>query len=406
MRILVRKDVYESIVKSLAESRLEYFKRKILEHLESLENQENGVAKSFSERIDDILKSLDRAHLVPKQVRAQNAKTGKTYIKTVYINPNKQNGLKRYHEQESKGSRIAIGKLKKAVENCKSAEELMQIVLRNKDRFSDENGNPLPIVSELRKYVDSKNSGFGRGKRKEEIFGHNYSGYAYKGTSAIKKILKEKNGYVEAAFFKDGIGDIDVVYGKITDLKKHKGYGLVHIQDKHPEITPELMEKIIKNGEVSKTYNGFNIKYKSFVLGLNKGYKENGKYITTDNWIVTSFEDKKRQETSTIAYARSLTGETVSSQNLPNILEKTGLCYYIRPVLASSENIIGDSRMENSFAGLTSNNSRNEEAKTSSDSNLPRNNAYVKERIVKKSSFDEYVRKSIEILRKTGAING
>ena len=41
----------------------------------------------------EIMKSLNRSHLVPKQTQVRNAKTGKVYTKTVYVNPNQKKKL-------------------------------------------------------------------------------------------------------------------------------------------------------------------------------------------------------------------------------------------------------------------------------------------------------------------------
>ena len=163
MILLCRKDIYRQIRKSIDNNRLDYFKRELKAVLKKqIDSESKEVKKSFSQRIDEILKGYDRAHLVPKQVRAVNEKTGKSYMKTVYINPNKQYGLKKYHETDSKGSKIAIAKLMKSVDKCQSEEELYKLVLRNKDRFSDSEGKPLPIVAELRKYIDEKQKNVGK----------------------------------------------------------------------------------------------------------------------------------------------------------------------------------------------------------------------------------------------------
>lgn len=163
MILLCRKDIYRQIRKSIDNNRLDYFKRELKAVLKKqIDSESKEVKKSFSQRIDEILKGYDRAHLVPKQVRAVNEKTGKSYMKTVYINPNKQYGLKKYHEADSKGSKIAIAKLMKSVDKCQSEEELYKLVLRNKGRFSDSEGKPLPIVAELRKYIDEKQKNIGK----------------------------------------------------------------------------------------------------------------------------------------------------------------------------------------------------------------------------------------------------
>lgn len=75
---------------------------------------------------------------------------------------------------------------------------------------------------------------------KKRVFEKEFKGYS--GAKAIEKLLLEKQGFVQGAFSRNDIGDIDVVYGEVTDPKTHKGYGLAHIFDKHPEITPRRFE--------------------------------------------------------------------------------------------------------------------------------------------------------------------
>ena len=154
-----------NIMKSLNEnkgSKLEYFKKELLKILDKQEKEE----------FEEICKAIrDRQHLIPKQIQSRNAKTGKIFTTTVYVNPNKQYGLKKYKEQDSHGAKIAIGKLKKAIENCKTEEELYKLVLRNKDRFSDENGKPLEIVQELKKDVDVRKKALnGEDESSKDVF--------------------------------------------------------------------------------------------------------------------------------------------------------------------------------------------------------------------------------------------
>lgn len=209
MILLSRKDIYRQIRKSIDNNRLDYFKRELKAVLKKqIDSESNEVEKSFSQRIDEILKGYDRAHLVPKQVRAVNEKTGKSYMKTVYINPNKQYGLKKYHETDSKGSKIAIAKLMKAVDKCQSEEELYKLVLRNKGRFSDSEGKPLPIVAELRKYIDEKQKNIGKTQSKKQFrepvkdwivklaaeTGLNIKGFKHKTTEDFERHVIKKHG--------------------------------------------------------------------------------------------------------------------------------------------------------------------------------------------------------------------
>lgn len=149
---------------------------------------------------------------------------------------------------------------------------------------------------------------------KKRVFGKEYVGV--KGTDAINKLIKEKQGFVQNAFQRDDIGGIDVVYGEITNPKTLKGYGLKKILARHPDITPEIIADVIKNGTKEKTFNGCNLLYNGYLVGLNKGYTENGKKVTTDNWIVTSFKNEKEKVNDTKASVVTFTSDTSESDNL------------------------------------------------------------------------------------------
>jgi hypothetical protein len=72
---------------------------------------------------------------------------------------------------------------------------------------------------------------------------------------------------------------------------------------------------IQQKGKLENTYNGYNIVYNDYIVGINKGYKENRKYVTTDNWIITSFKKGVKGVNDTIAYAGTFTSNTVRSEN-------------------------------------------------------------------------------------------
>lgn len=128
----------------------------------------------------------------------------------------------------------------------------------------------------------------------ESEFGQTFSGFYHKGKQAIEKLLHEKKGQITGAFYNKEIGDIDLVRRKVTNEKLHKGFGLAHIIDKHPDFKVNEIPKIIKNGTVIKTRNGFNILYRDFIIRINDGYKVNGQKISGNRWIVTSFEKDKK----------------------------------------------------------------------------------------------------------------
>ncbi|RDU51501.1 hypothetical protein CQA49_09515, partial [Helicobacter sp. MIT 00-7814] len=134
-------------------------------------------------------------------------------------------------------------------------------------------------------------------------FGTNYAEFYHDGKGAIKKLLSEKQGQVAGAFYKENLGDIDLVWGEVTDSAKHTGFGLAHAIDKHGEEVALKIPEIIENGKVSKTHNGYNIVWNDYIVGVNKGFKDkSGDYIGTNHWVVTAFEDTQgKKEASSIA---------------------------------------------------------------------------------------------------------
>jgi hypothetical protein len=76
-------------------------------------------------------------------------------------------------------------------------------------------------------------------------FGTIYVGIT--GHAAIVFLLELQEGEVVQALKHSDVGHIDLVYGK-TGIN---GYGLAHIQEKHPEMIRDL-STVIENGSVIK----------------------------------------------------------------------------------------------------------------------------------------------------------
>ncbi|MFP6102846.1 DUF3519 domain-containing protein, partial [Helicobacter pylori] len=128
-------------------------------------------------------------------------------------------------------------------------------------------------------------------------WGPNYSEFKGDGLGAINKLLETKKGFVAGAFHKEGLGDIDLVWG-------NKDYGLEHIlkrrekQAKNQGLNeqqakeyalniaktiPEVIEKGVKvdnNGRMA-------IEYKNIRVGLNDDwYSEK----LPNKWVISSYE--------------------------------------------------------------------------------------------------------------------
>ncbi|MDY5822087.1 MAG: hypothetical protein SPJ83_04720, partial [Helicobacter sp.] len=65
-------------------------------------------------------------------------------------------------------------------------------------------------------------------------FGKNYAEFYRNGSKAIQKLMAEKEGQVAGAFYREELGDIDLVWGQVEGKgKEAKGYGLAKIIEKH-----------------------------------------------------------------------------------------------------------------------------------------------------------------------------
>jgi len=116
--------------------KLDYFKKGILRHLRSLKE----------ETLDEMPDEIKKAY-APGTIRTWK---GQKYIKGA------DKKWRRYYESASRGAQTSIKYLMKKVDAIQSVEGLLQLVLLHRDRFVDANGNPIPIVQELSRYVDAR----------------------------------------------------------------------------------------------------------------------------------------------------------------------------------------------------------------------------------------------------------
>ena len=137
----------------MKDEKLDYFKKLVIEHLESLEADKKELKKSLLEA-ESIAKG--GKGLPVGTVRDWK---GRKYVKVV---PGK---WKPKYDSHSRGAKLSIAALKRKADECKSSEELLQLVLENRERFSDEIGRPLPFVKELSDYISAKNDELESGKK-------------------------------------------------------------------------------------------------------------------------------------------------------------------------------------------------------------------------------------------------
>ena len=127
---------------------LEYFKKELIKILDKKEREEKAeIKKSLAFTMDMLIEKSSSGYPVGT-IREWK---GKKYQK---IAPGK---WRRKYSSEEKGIRMSIAALKKAIDKCSTSQELLNLVLQNRDRFADDNGRPLPIVKELSEYASKKN---------------------------------------------------------------------------------------------------------------------------------------------------------------------------------------------------------------------------------------------------------
>ena len=162
--------------------RFESIKKKVVEHLEKLEEEEN---KTLKKAFMFALLGKGGKGLPVGTIREWK---GKKFIK---IAPGK---WRPKYDSHTRGAKLAISALKKKIVACKDEHEMMQIILENRDRFTDSRGNPLPFVQELYKFIiEEQNSE----KRVSPDEAHRNRSDAMKGNQNAKKdgIIEEgKNG--------------------------------------------------------------------------------------------------------------------------------------------------------------------------------------------------------------------
>lgn len=229
---------------------LEYFKKELIKILDKKEREEKTeIKKSLAFTMDMLIEKSSSGYPIGT-IREWK---GKKYQK---IAPGK---WRRKYSNEEKGIRMSIAALKKAIDKCSTSQELLNLVLQNRDRFADDNGRPLPIVKELSEYASAKNDKIeSSGKNKIKPLSENID-TILNGQESEKEKLKQ-------TFFKiaDTSEELQAVglkgerfvvrYGVIS---RHKN------KDKDHDFTAEewkdICKKINKPVLVTKYKNGYNL---------------------------------------------------------------------------------------------------------------------------------------------------
>ncbi|QQX46730.1 DUF3519 domain-containing protein [Helicobacter pylori] len=174
------------------------------------------------------------------------------------------------------------------------------------NREPNENNPSLKRLIEAVKDMQKESE---KGSKKQKLdtpseWGHNYSEFKNDGLGAINKLLETKKGFVAGAFYKEGLGDIDLVWGT-PKTKDSNGYGLAHIIERRisnemkkglseteakeyalniVKSIPEVLEKGTKGtDDLGRVF----VDYENKRVGLNNEWK---KEKLENHWVINSYE--------------------------------------------------------------------------------------------------------------------
>ncbi|WQT60165.1 DUF3519 domain-containing protein [Helicobacter pylori] len=171
-----------------------------------------------------------------------------------------------------------------------------------------EPGENNPALKRLIEAVKDMQKESEKGSKKKletpSEWGENYSEFKGDGLGAINKLLETKKGFVAGAFYKEGLGDIDLVWGT-PKTKESNGYGLAHILERRIsnemkkglseteakeyalnviKSIPEVLEKGTKGtDDLGRVF----VDYGNKRVGLNNEWK---KEKLPNHWVISSYE--------------------------------------------------------------------------------------------------------------------
>ena len=165
-----------------------------------------------------------------------------------------------------------------------------------------------------------------------EEFGTNYAEFYRDGKGAVEKLLAEKQGQVAGAFYKEGLGEIDLVWGE-AGSGKSDGFGLAKIVKYHPEVIDKLDDIIANTSIVKESDNRYHLENENYKLAIRKDFE--GKKT---NWLLTAFEKKdsiarrrtdlpstqSEAEKTTSANANEIIPQEIEQAEIKKLLEEYG----------------------------------------------------------------------------------
>ncbi|WP_422723773.1 DUF3519 domain-containing protein [Helicobacter pylori] len=186
-----------------------------------------------------------------------------------------------------------------------------------------------PVLNRLIQAVKDMQKESEKGIKKQKLetpseWGHNYSEFKGDGLGAINKLLETKKGFVAGAFYKEGLGDIDLVWG-------NKDYGLEHILKRREKqaknqglneqqakeyalnIAKTIPEAIEKGNAITDNYGRMAVEYKNIRVGLNDKWDNQN---LDNKWVVSSYEIYNSESESPFLLMTQLQGVGLGTPKL------------------------------------------------------------------------------------------
>ncbi|MDU9761349.1 DUF3519 domain-containing protein [Helicobacter pylori] len=297
---------YQSTSESLKDLSEKFYKTSSLEMFEKSEQNTSDISEILGGAIARFARFDDPSKALFEALRSDNIKKGLKEFKIADVtkdmfNPN--------------------SKEFKDIDIYDFTHYLLMV-----NREPNENNPTLKRLIEAIKDMQ-KEAKKGIKQKLESEWGPNYSEFKNDGLGAINKLLETKKGFVAGAFYKEGLGDIDLVWG-------NKDYGLEHIlkrresdaidkgmsKEEAKKYALEIINNIpniISNGKLSKDDLGrLKIEFKNQRVGLNDSWK--GETLN-NRWVITSYElNQSRNGLIESPLAPNYKGEDTNPLNLDN----------------------------------------------------------------------------------------
>ncbi|WRC77875.1 DUF3519 domain-containing protein [Helicobacter pylori] len=279
---------YQTTSESLKDLSEKFYKTNSLEMFEKSDQGESDISEILGGAIARFARFDDPSKALFEALRSENIKKGLKEFKIADVTKDMFNpDSKEFKDIDIYDfTHYLLMVNREPNENNPTLNRLIQAV---KDMQKD---------SEKVKEVSKSAKETHKGIKTPSEWGNNYSEFKGDGLGAINKLLETKKGFVAGAFHKEGLGDIDLVWG-------NKDYGLEHIlkrresdaidkgmsKEEAKKYALEMINNIpniISNGKLSKDGLGrLKIEFKNQRVGLNDSWK--GETLN-NRWVVTSYE--------------------------------------------------------------------------------------------------------------------